>query len=120
MWDVEVSARFRAWYLALDDDAADAVGVAIDVLAERGPALGRPLIDRIKGSVLHNLKELRVSAGGRRLRVLFLFDPRGTAILLVGGDKTGSWSDWYADAVPEAEALYAGYLDELRAEGELP
>lgn len=120
MWEVEVTAGFRAWYLALDDPAADAVGVAIDVLSERGPALGRPLVDRIKGSSLHNLKELRVSAGGRRLRVLFLFDPRGTAILLLGGDKTGSWSDWYAAAVPAAEESYEAYLAELRAEGELP
>ena len=65
------------------------------------------------------MKELRVSAGGRRLRVLFL-DPRGTAILLLGGDKTGTWSDWYADAVGEADDIYDRYLAELRAEGELP
>lgn len=120
MWDVEVTAEFRAWYLALDDAAADAVGAAIDVLSDRGPTLGRPLVDRITGSASHNMKELRVSVGGRRLRVLFVFDPRGTAILLLGGDKTGSWSAWYAEAIATADESYERYLTELRNEGELP
>ncbi len=120
MWDVEVTDEFRDWYRDLDDMAADAVGVAIDVLAETGPTLGRPLVDRVHGAAHHHLKELRVSAGGRRLRVLFAFDPRGTAILLLGGDKTGAWSGWYAVAVPEADALYDTHLAELRDEGLLP
>lgn len=64
------------------------------------------------------MKELRISSGGRRLRVLFMFDPRGTAILLLGGDKTGSWSSWYTDAVEMADELYDIYR-ELREEGEL-
>lgn len=120
MWDVEVTDEFARWYRDLDEAAADRVGVAIDVLAETGPTLGRPLVDRVQGGSHHHLKELRVSVGGRRLRVLFAFDPRGTAILLLGGDKTGAWSGWYAAAVPEADALYETYLAELREEGVLP
>jgi hypothetical protein len=120
VWDVEVTGEFREWYGSLDDAAADAVGVAVDVLAETGPTLGRPLVDRIKGSAHHNMKELRVSAGGRRLRVLFAFDPRATAILLLGGDKTGHWAGWYAAAIPAADELYETYLGELRDEGVLP
>lgn len=120
MWEIEVTAVFRAWYLDLDESAAEAVGVALDVLADRGPVLGRPLVDRVKGSRHHNMKELRVSSGGRRLRVLFAFDPRGTAILLVGGDKTGSWSTWYADAVADADDRYDEHLTDLREEGAIP
>jgi hypothetical protein len=120
VWEVELTDEFRDWYESLDPDAADAVGVAIDVLAEQGPTLGRPLVDRIKGSAFHHMKELRVSSGGRRLRVLFAFDPRGTAILLLGGDKSGQWTRWYADAVALADQLYTAYLHELRDEGELP
>lgn len=59
------------------------------------------------------MKESRVSVGGRRLRVLFAFDPRRVAVLLVGGDKTGQWRSWYAAAIPEAEALYAAHLADL-------
>ncbi|WP_420624103.1 type II toxin-antitoxin system RelE/ParE family toxin [Candidatus Poriferisodalis sp.] len=45
--------------------------------------------------------------------MLFLFDPRRQAILLVGGDKTGQWDRWYATAVPEAEHRYERYLTEI-------
>ena len=62
------------------------------------------------------MKELRASPGGA-LRVLFMFDPRRQAILLLGGDKSGEWAAWYAWAVPAADELYDVYLDELREEG---
>jgi hypothetical protein len=62
------------------------------------------------------MKELRCSDEGA-LRVLFAFDPRRTAILLLGGDKTGGWDEWYRVAVPLADALYEVYLAELREEG---
>ncbi|MGH3273647.1 MAG: type II toxin-antitoxin system RelE/ParE family toxin [Streptosporangiaceae bacterium] len=83
---------------------------AMDELAERGPQLGRPLVDRIHSSKLHNLKELRPRVGqGREVRLLFVFDPAREAIILVAGKKTGRWNRWYADAVPLAEERYAAY-----------
>lgn len=65
------------------------------------------------------MKELRVSRGGT-LRILFIFDPLGQAVLLLGGNKEGMWDTWYEQAVPQADALYDEYLRELRAEGEQP
>lgn len=118
MWRVEVTREFREWFSALDDSAGDAVGSAIDVLIDRGPALGRPRVDRIKGSAWHHMKELRVSAGRRKLRVLFAFDPRGVAMLLLGGDKSGMWTDWYVAAIPVADAIYERHLEHLRREDE--
>jgi hypothetical protein len=59
---------------------------------------------------------LGASQGGA-LRVLFMFDPRRQVILLVGGDKTGDWSDWYEKAIPLADDLYDRYLAELQDEG---
>ncbi|RPF20095.1 type II toxin-antitoxin system RelE/ParE family toxin [Myceligenerans xiligouense] len=85
---------------------------------DAGPQLGRPLVDRITGSQIHNLKELRPASTGRtEVRVLFVFDPWRSAILLVGGDKSGAWSAWYRGAIPQAEELYAMYLNE-REEGD--
>ncbi|WP_433191438.1 type II toxin-antitoxin system RelE/ParE family toxin [Actinoallomurus sp. CA-150999] len=85
---------------------------------QHGPALGRPLVDRIQGSRLHNLKELRPgSATSSELRVLFVFDPWRSAILLVAGDKAGRWSRWYAENIPLAERLYDRYLGERKREG---
>jgi hypothetical protein len=62
------------------------------------------------------VRELRVQSGGRPLRIFYAFDPRRTAILLVGGDKTGD-ERFYETFIPEADRLYDEYVDELRREG---
>ncbi|MGH3614703.1 MAG: type II toxin-antitoxin system RelE/ParE family toxin [Pseudonocardia sp.] len=97
----------ESWLLALDDDTYDQVAAAIDKLARDGPTLGRPLVDRITGSATHNLKELRPgSAGASEVRILFVFDPQRRVVLLVAGDKSGSWRSWYDSAIPLAERRY--------------
>src|SRR4051794_36140715 len=59
---------------------------------DRWPTLGRPIVDRIQGSRVHHLKELRPgSAGASEIRILFPFDPATRAVLLVAGDKAGDW-----------------------------
>jgi hypothetical protein len=106
----------RAWLHRLrrsDRATAILVGQALTALLEEGPSLGRPLVDRLKGSSLHNLKELRPgSSGASEVRILFVFDPERRAVLLVAGDKAGQWSAWYREAIPLAEARYALYLKE--------
>jgi hypothetical protein len=113
---LEIVAEVREWLHQLrrsDRVTAVLVGQAITALIEEGPSLGRPLVDRIKGSVLHNLKELRpASSGATEIRILFIFDPTRNVVLLVAGDKAGRWAGWYRDAVPLAEARYATYLKE--------
>lgn len=90
---------------------------AIDRLADAGPALGRPLVDRLTASNIHNLKELRPGSAGRsEIRIIFVFDPWRSAILLLGGDKSGNWKGWYKDAIPLAEDLYEMYLKEREQE----
>lgn len=86
------------------------------LLAEVGPNLRRPVVGEITSSRHANMKELRVSKGGA-LRVLFAFDPRRHAILLLGGDKSGQWKEWHNWAIPRADDLYDSHLEELRAEG---
>jgi hypothetical protein len=46
------------------------------------------------------------------VRILFIFDPARNAVLLVAGDKSGQWQEWYAQAIPAAEAAYEAYLKE--------
>ncbi|WP_374272041.1 type II toxin-antitoxin system RelE/ParE family toxin [Actinoplanes sp. M2I2] len=66
---------------------------------------------------LSNLEELRPPSRGRtEIRILFVFDPWRSAVLLVAGDKSGEWSRWYRNAIPEAEEFYALYLKERRGE----
>ena len=63
------------------------------------------------------MKELRPPSAGRtEVRILFVFDPWRSAVLLVAGDKSGRWKQWYRYAVPGAEQLYALYLEEREKE----
>ncbi len=115
-WSVKVTEEYAAWFTALiKEDLASAVQVAqaVAALREEGPALGRPLVDRIQGSAVHHLKELRPGSKGRsEIKVLFAFDPTRSALLLLGGDKAGNWQRWYRQSIPIAEQLYLEYTTE--------
>jgi len=60
------------------------------------------------------MKELRPPAN---IRILFVFDPRRSAILLIGRNKTNQWHRWYNEKIPVADSLYEEYLAELESEG---
>ncbi|UXX98194.1 type II toxin-antitoxin system RelE/ParE family toxin (plasmid) [Streptomyces sp. AD2-2] len=91
-----------------DRDTLLQVGQAVTALQEEGPALGRPLVDTVRGPALSNLKELRPgSAGSTEVRLLFVCDPDRQAVILAGGDRAGNWSGWYRMAVPQTEQAYA-------------
>lgn len=110
-WTVVLVDEVDDWYMALakhDPASADAVEAAVDLLEQEGPTLGRPTVDRIEGSHVHNMKELRPKATS--VRILFVFDPERQAVLLVAGDKAGDWTGWYDDNIPVAEARYEAWL----------
>lgn len=118
VWEVEYTDEFGAWFDTLTPTERRTVFAAVDRLEEVGPTLGRPDVDTLRASRHANMKELRPRGGN--IRILFAFDPRRTAILLLGGDKTGQWQAWYERAIPLADRLYDEYLEELRREGLLP
>lgn len=115
-WQVKVTEEYASWFTALikeDLGSATHVAQAVAALREEGPTLGRPLVDRIKGSRIHHLKELRPGSRGRsEIRIIFAFDPTRSALLLLGGDKAGNWQRWYRDNIPLAEQLYLDYAAE--------
>ncbi|MGI8552323.1 MAG: type II toxin-antitoxin system RelE/ParE family toxin [Dehalococcoidia bacterium] len=118
MWEIEYTDQFAEWWsehLTLVEQGA--IELALQALQVQGPMLGRPLVDTLKGSRHANMKELRPP--GETIRILFDFDPRRTAILLLGGDKRNRWSAWYREMVPIADQLYDEHLAALRREGEL-
>ena len=115
MWEIEGTDVFQAWYDTLGGPEWSAVNAAVEKLIHVGPGLRRPLVGHIKGSHHPRMRELVVPY--RNLRVLFAFDPRRTAILLVGGDKTNRWQEWYDENVAPADDLYDIYLEELGKEG---
>lgn len=109
-WEIDSTERFDEWFEALPAKKQQSVVSVVGLLREDGPALGRPAVDSIKGSRHSNMKELRAGT----LRVLFAFDPRRTAILLLGDDKRDRWEKWYREAVPEADDLLDAHLRQVR------
>lgn len=102
VWTIHQHPAVAEWLEGLTGSAAAAVVAALDRLAETGPGLGRPVVDTIKGSRHHDMKELRA----RTIRILFVFDPRREVVLLVVGDKRGEWERWYKSAMPLADDRY--------------
>ncbi len=98
---------------ALGAEEKQSIDAAVRVLEQRGPGLGRPLVDSVVGSRHANMKELCVG----RIRILFAFDPRRAAILLLGGDKRDRWQEFYAQMIPLADQLFDEHLAELESEG---
>jgi hypothetical protein len=119
-WEILLTAQVEEFLDVLyetDRDSHRLVNQAILVLEQSGPSQGRPLVGTITASYLPNLKELRPPSTRRsEIRILFVFDPWRSAVLLVAGDKSGRWTDWYRRAIPEAERLYEDYLKEREAE----
>lgn len=116
-WDVEYTDEFETWWInELDNAERESVAAYIALLEERGPDLEYPYSSAIRGSRYAHLRELRIQHKGRLYRVLYAFDPRRTAILLIGGAKKGD-DRWYEVNVPLAEKLYASHLEQLMEEG---
>ena len=109
---------FADWFTGLSEEEQVSVGRVVDLLVEHGPSLPFPYSSGIEASRHGRMRELRIQHRGRPYRVLYSFDPRRTAILLLGGDKTGN-ARWYEENVPRADAFFEEYLRELDAEGEL-
>jgi hypothetical protein len=116
MWEVEFTDEFEAWFNDLDESVQDTIVRSVELLRRIGPSLGRPGADGVKGSKHANMKELRSQHAGKPYRTFFAFDPRRTAILLIGGCKAGD-DRFYDQMIPLADALYDTYLSELRKEG---
>ena len=108
-YDVFFTVQAEDWVMNLDDDDYDQIMARIELLEERGPALGRPVVDTIEGSRHPNMKELRAGT----MRALFAFDPLRQAIVLIGGDKRDDWTGWYERNVPLADDLLDAHLATL-------
>ena len=116
-WEVEYTDEFEQWWATLSEDEQEEISAKVELLAEHGPTLPRPHADVITSSKHSNMKELRGKAGEANLRVLYAFDPRRTAMLLIGGDKTGN-PKWYQQFVPVADGLFDDHLAQLKKEEE--
>lgn len=110
--EVLLTDEFAGWLRDLDDDERNAVHRLIKLVELSGTSLGFPYSSAIKGSKFA-LRELRKK--GQPLRLIYAFDPKRQAVMLIGGDKTGD-DRFYKTIVPRAEKLWEAHLADL-AEG---
>ena len=115
-WDVEFVEEFETWWDGLTEDEQESIDFSVGLLMNSGPTPEYPHSSKIEGSKHAQMRELRVQHQRRPYRVLYAFDPRRAAILLLGGDKTGN-DRWYTENVPVADARYDAHLETLKLEG---
>jgi hypothetical protein len=99
---------FKMWYDRLDESDLKAVTRSMEMLSMWGVVLPFPHSSALRSS-RHGLRELRIQSGGRPLRVMYGFDPKRQAVLLLGGNKSGN-NRFYEEMVPKADRLYEDYL----------
>ncbi len=115
-WNVEYTDEFGGWWSGIGESAQEELTAVVELLVEHGPEFGFPYTSSVEGSHHSHMRELRIQCDGRPYRVFYAFDPRRTAILLIGGDKTGD-GRFYKRMVPLADRLYDDHLCELKEEG---
>ncbi len=115
-WNVEYTDEFGDWWIELAQSEQEDITAVVELLAEQGPELRFPYSSGMTDSRHSHMRELRIQSSGKPIRVFYAFDPRRTAILLIGGDKTGD-NRFYKRFVPLADRLYDVHLKELRKEG---
>ena len=115
-WEVEYTDEFEMWWEDLTEAEQEDVSAVVELLEAKGPQLPFPYSSGINHSKHSHMRELRIQHHGRPYRVLYAFDPRRMAILLIGGDKTGK-DEWYDENVPIADKLYDEHIEELKKEG---
>ena len=109
MWEIEYTDEFGRWWEILSEKEQISIAASIGLLEKLGPNLKFPYSSGIQNSQVSHMRELRIQHSGRPYRVLYAFDPRRTALLLIGGDKTGN-EQWYDKFIPIADKLYTEHL----------
>lgn len=112
-WEVEYTNEFEEWWNELSEGEQINIAAVVGLLEVKGPNLDFPYCSGVKGSRFEHMRELRIQHKGAPYRVLYAFDPRRCAILLIGGNKTGD-ARWYDRYVPIADKLYEQHLKEIK------
>jgi hypothetical protein len=103
-----------AWFDELDDRDREAVMRVVRMLESKGITLGEPHSTALRGSRFP-FRELRRKRGRSPLRVIYAFDPRREALVILGGDKAAE-PRFYSRAMARAEALWIVHLEDTESE----
>lgn len=118
-WKLLFADEFADEFLSINKPARKKLAARLELLAERGPNLGRPYVDSLYGSTFENMKELRFDVGSEAWRFAFAFDPERNAVVLVGGDKQGeNQRRFYNWLISTADERFRKHLDDLEDQSE--
>lgn len=113
MAEVVYTDEFEEWFVDLTEEEQEAVFSVVQKLETAGVALGFPHSSALRGAA-DALRELRPKQGRSPLRIVYAFDPKRDAVLIIGGDKSGD-TKFYERILPVAERIWRDYLAELAA-----
>lgn len=108
MIEVIFTDEFNKWYKAQDLIAKRKINTVITVLENLGVATPFPYSSMLFGTK-YNFRELRTDVKDKPYRMIYIFDPKRNAVMLLGGDKSGE-KRWYEKAIAKAEKIYEKYL----------
>ncbi len=114
MWNVETLDAFHAWWKTLTEQEQDDTTAIIELLEEKGAYLPFPFSSGVEGSKFSHMRELRIQSHGQPIRVFYAFDPKRTAILIIGGMKTGKEKRFYKEYIPKADKLFEEHLNSMK------
>ncbi len=107
--------EFEQWWNELSAPEQVSVAAVVELLAAKGTRLGFPYSSSVETSKFGQMRELRVQHGGDPYRVFYAFDPRRTALLLIGACKVGD-ERFYERMVPWADQLFDAHVQEIDKE----
>jgi hypothetical protein len=114
-WQIAFCDEFIPEFERMTEAVQDELLAHLKLLEHFGPALGRPQVDTLKDSKHANMKELRFRAADGVWRVAFAFDPLRKAMVLVGGDKSGSSEKrFYKGLISRADVRFDRHLRLLK------
>jgi hypothetical protein len=114
-WTVVFDDHFAKEFASFDSQVKVELRAMVLLLQARGPELGRPRADTLKGSAYANMKELRFDAADGVWRAAFAFDSERKAVVLVAADKSGTNEKaFYKKLIRMADMRYRAHLAALR------
>ena len=117
-WVVEIDDEFEPEFDELHENVRTEILALTRLLQQFGPQLGRPRVDTLNDSRHANMKELRFNTADGEWRVVFAFDTKRKAILLVAGDKSGVREKrFYRRLIRKADDRFEAHLARLKKEG---
>lgn len=113
MVKVKYVDEYGDWFLSQPEEVQLKVDAGVRLLEAKGVNLRHPYSSGVSQSKYSAMRELRIQVKGDPYRVLYIFDPERSAVLLLGGNKVGDEKRWYTTNVPLADQRYELYLAEL-------